>query len=124
MENYKYKIDRQKTQCSKTEIVESLQKFHKICEKDTFGMREYDAWQNRIASSETIRRRFGAWGKALFAAGIRAERSCRLDLKEMVKHFKLCWQEHDSVPSYRQLKTYLSKNKLPFRIKSYQNVYR
>lgn len=123
MENYKYKIDRQKTQCSKPEIIQSLKKFHEICGKDTFGLREYDKWPYRIASSGTIRTRFGTWGKALLAAGIRAERSCKLELKEMVKHFKLCWQENDAVPSYRQLETYLSKNKLPFRVNSYQNMY-
>lgn len=123
MENYKYKIDRQKTQFSKPEIIQSLKKFHEICGKDTFGMREYNEWPSRIASSETIRTRFGTWGKSLLAAGIRAERSCKLELKEMVKHFKICWQENDAVPLYRQLEIYLSKNKLPFRVKSYQNVY-
>lgn len=121
--NYKFRIDRVRSKHSRTEIIDSLKEYAEIHNVETIGMREYDAWKKRILRAETIRVTFGSWGKALQAAGLRAERSCNLDLKEMVIAFKDCWQQHNSVPSRKQLENYLAIHKYPFRWKSYMNVY-
>lgn len=119
---FEYTIDRVRTRFSNPEIVESLKRFAKVHGVETFGMREYDAWDQHILSAERIRVRFHGWGKALQAAGLRAQRSS-LDLKEMVSAFKACWRQHMSVPSRRQLEAYLEQNNFPFRWKSYMNVW-
>jgi len=120
---FEYVIDRIRTRFSKPEIVESLKHYAGAHGVDTFGMREYDSWDQRLLSSETIRGTFGSWGKAMQAAGFRVERGGVLDLKGMVVAFKACWKEHGAVPSERQLKTFLEQHKYPFRCKSYANVW-
>lgn len=120
---YEFKIDRIRSRYSRTEIITSLKEFSKVHQDEPFGMRDYDSWNRRILSSETIRVTFGSWGKALQAAGLRAERSCKLDLKQMVAAFKACWHQHDSVPSSKQLENFLTMHNHPFRYKSYMNVY-
>ena len=121
--NYKFRIDRVRSKHSRAEIIESLKEYAEIHGVVTIGMREYDAWNKRILRAETIRATFDSWGKALQAAGLRAERSCKLDLKEMVAAFKDCWRNHDSVPSRKQLENNLSIHNYPFRWISYMNVY-
>ncbi len=95
-DNFEFKIDRIRSPYSKPEMVESLKLYAETHEIETFGMREYDAWENRLATSETIRLHFKGWGKALQEAGFRASRSNNLDLKEMIKAFKNCWRENQS----------------------------
>ena len=120
---FEYVIDRVRTQFSKPEIVELLKCYANAHDVDTFGMREYDSWDQRLLSSETIRVTFGSWGKAMQAAGFRVERGRVLDLKEMVVAFKACWKQHGAVPSERQLETFLEQHHFPFRCKSYANVW-
>jgi hypothetical protein len=55
---------------------------------DTIRTREYDAWNDRLVSTRTICDIFGSWGKALQAAGLRSERTAKLQLREMVEAFK------------------------------------
>jgi hypothetical protein len=121
--NFEYTIDRMRTRFSKPEIAESLQRYAKTHGVETFGMRDYDKWDQHILSSARILVAFGSWGKALQAAGLRAERSYGLDLKEMVVAFKACWRQHGSAPSKRQLETYLDQHKYPFRWSSYKGVW-
>ena len=121
-QTFNYTIDRVRTRFSKHEIVESLKEYAKVHGK-TPGMRDYNSWDGRLLSAERIRVTFGGWGKALHAAGLRAQRSCKFDLREMVEAFKSCWRKHGSVPSKRQLETYLEQNNCPFRWISYMNVW-
>lgn len=86
-------------------------------------MRDYDAWNKRLVTSDTVVRYFGSWGKALKQIGVRAERGVKLDIKEMVDVFKECWKKIDNVPSRKQLELYLNKHNYPFRWKSYINVF-
>ena len=122
-EEFHFDIDRIRSPFSKAQIIASLEKYAKLHNVDTFGMREYDAWSGKLAHSETIRVRFGTWGKALQAAGCRAERGGKLDPKTMVKAFRDCWREHKSVPTLRQLEEFLDHHKYPFRIKTYAKVF-
>ena len=92
----------------------------------TFRMRDYDAWNKRIVKAQTISRTFHSWGRALQTAGLRSQRIHRIepiDLKEMVKAFKACWRQHDSVPSHSQLEAYLEQHNCPFRWTSYHVAY-
>lgn len=73
-------------------------------------MRDYDAWNKRLVTSDTVVRYFGSWGKALKQIGVRAERGVKLDIKEMVDVFKECWKKIDNVPSRKQLELYLNKH--------------
>jgi hypothetical protein len=82
-------------------------------------MRDYDAWADRLATSDTFRRVFGSWGKALQVAGFRVVRGQKLDPYQMVEVFKACWRKSQSVPSYRQLEDFLERDNSPFRAKSY-----
>jgi len=82
-------------------------------------MRDYDTWSGRLAHSETVRRYFGTWGKALQAAGLRTVRGGKINPKDMVTAFKACWKKNGSVPSLRQLEVFLEKENCPFRYKSY-----
>jgi 5-methylcytosine-specific restriction endonuclease McrA len=118
-EEFHFKVDRTNTKYSKAEIIASLKKYGEQYRVTTFRMREYDKWPKKIVCSGTIRNYFGSWGKALRASGLRAERSCKLDPKEMVNAFKQCWKEHLSVPSRSQLKDYLSRHNFPFRLSTY-----
>jgi len=122
-EKFRFKIDRIRSPYSKAEIVASLKEYGELHGRPTFGMRDYNIWPKRLASAETIRVRFGSWGKALRAAGFRAERGRKLDPKEMVAAFKDCWEEQQSVPSRKQLESYLTRHNFPFRWKSYLNFF-
>lgn len=122
-DEFHFDIDRIRSPFSKAQIIASLEKYAQLHNVDAFGMREYDAWNGKLAHSETIRVRFGTWGKALQAAGCRAERGGKLDPKTMVKAFRDCWREHKSVPTLRQLEEFLDHHKYPFRIKTYAKVF-
>jgi hypothetical protein len=122
-DTFRFKIDRIRLPFSKAELIASLKEYAKAHDTETFGMRDYDSWSGRLASSETIRVHFGSWGKALQAAGLRAGRSNKLDLKDMVTAFRDCWREHGSVPSLRHLEDYLRRHNYPFHTKSYGKVF-
>lgn len=116
---FHFEIDRLKSRASRTEIIASLKEYGRLHQCTTFGMREYDRWKKRLVSSETISRQFGSWAKALHEAGYRAVRGQKVDPAAMVKAFRDCWKEHQSVPSLNQLETFLERNKYPFRVKTY-----
>ena len=122
-DGFQFKIDRIRAPHSKPEMIESLKRFAAVRGAQPLEMRDYDAWEGRLLRSETIRLHFGGWGKALQAAGLRATRSCNLDLREMVDAFKNCWRDHRAVPSRKQLELYLDRHNCPFRWKSYLNVW-
>lgn len=122
-DEFRYAIDRVWSQFSKPELGASLKDYARVRNKVSFSMREYDAWSGRLATSDTIRRYFGTWGKALQAAGLRTVRGQKLDPKDMVAAFKACWKKHGSVPSRRQLEAFLEKGNCPFRYKSFLNFF-
>ena len=122
-DDFHFDIDRVRSPFSKAQLIASLKKYAQLHSVDTFGMREYDVWDGKAAHSETIRVRFGTWGKALQAAGCRAERGGKLDSKTMVKAFRDCWREQKSVPTLRQLEEFLDNHKYPFRTKTYAKVF-
>jgi len=118
-EDFKFVIDRVRSQFSKTELVDSLRDFARQNNVSSVATRDYDIWPKRIATSDTFCRYFGTWGKALQAAGLRTSRGHKLDPKEMVAAFQACWKEIRSVPSQRQLEAFLERGNYPFRYKSY-----
>lgn len=71
---FSFEIDRIKTHASRAEIISSLREYGRLHQCQTFGMREYDGWKKRLVTSDTIRRQFGSWTKALYEAGFRAVR--------------------------------------------------
>ncbi|MBI3811452.1 MAG: HNH endonuclease, partial [Nitrospirae bacterium] len=118
-EPFRFEIDRVKTHASRAEIVASLREYGRLHQCETFGMREYDDWKNRLVTSDTIRRQFGSWAKALHEAGFRAVRGQKVDPAAMVEAFRACWKEQRSVPSLTQLEAFLERKKYPFRVKTY-----
>ncbi len=116
---FRYSIDRIRSQFSKNDLISSLKEYARVHSTISFGMRDYDAWNGRLATSDTFRRYFQGWGNALQAAGLRASRANKLDPRKMVGAFKDCWQHHGSVPSQRQLESFLKQQNFPFRTKSY-----
>lgn len=116
---FRFSIDRIRSHFSKLELLSSLKEYARVHNCVSFGMRDYDAWADRLATSDTLRRVFGSWGKALQAAGFRTVRGQKLDPHQMVEAFKACWLESESVPSYRQLEGFLESHSFPFRTKSY-----
>lgn len=116
---FRFEIDRVKTHVSRAEIVTSLREYGRLHQRETFGMREYDGWKKRLVTSDTIRRQFGSWAKALQEAGFRAVRGQKVDPAAMVEAFRACWKEQRSVPSLRQLEAFLELKKYPFRVKTY-----
>ena len=122
-DKFQFKIDRVRSRFSKAELIASLKEFGSLNNVQTFGMRDYNKWNKRIVTADTIRVMFGSWGKALHAAGFRAVRSGKFDPKGMVAAFKDCWQQQQSVPSRKQPEEYLTRHNLPFRLKSYEKFY-
>jgi len=116
---FRFEIDRLRTHTSRAEIVASLREYGRLHQCETFGMREYDDWKNRLVTSDTISRQFGSWAKALHGAGFRAVRGQKVDPAAMVEAFRACWKEQRSVPSLRQLEAFLERKKYPFRVKTY-----
>ncbi|MCG3773796.1 MAG: hypothetical protein JW395_0610 [Nitrospira sp.] len=116
---FRFEIDRIKTHASRAEIVASLQEYGRLHQYKTFGMREYDDWKKRLVTSDTIRRQFGSWAKALYEAGFLAVRGQKVDPAAMVEAFRACWKEQRSVPSLRQLEAFLDRKNYPFRVKTY-----
>lgn len=122
-ENFRYSIDRIRSQFSRADLVDSLKRYSQVHGDPRFGMRDYDSWGDRLASSDTIRRYFETWGKALQAAGMRTVRGHKIDPRAMVEAFKTCWRQRKSVPSVKQLEVFLEKGNYPFRYKSYLNFW-
>lgn len=118
-EEYRFSVDRIRSHFSRSELLSSLKEYARVHDCTSFGMRDYDTWRDRLATSDTFRRVFGSWGKALQLAGFRTVRGQKLDPQQMVGAFKVCWKEIGSVPSHRQLKDFLERHKFPFRTKSY-----
>ncbi len=121
--DFKFEIDRVKSPFTKADLINSLKEYARVHNVDSFGMRDYDSWDKRIASSETIRVRLESWGKALQLAGCRVVRGHKLDIKAMVEAFRECWRENGSVPTLRKLDAFLEHHNSPFRTKSYAKVF-
>ena len=107
---------------STTEIIDSLKEFGRLHGKSSFKEQEYNNWSGRLLRSDNIRKWFGSWGKALQAAGFRAQYT-KLDPRDMVKAFRDCWREHGTVPNNRRLGVHLGKHNYPFRTRSYRNFF-
>lgn len=122
-EPFRFEIDRVKTHASRAEILASLREYGRSTQCETFGMRDYDGWEKRLVTSDTIRRQFGSWARALHEAGFRAVRGQKADPAAMVEAFRACWKEQRSVPSLRQLEAFLDRKKYPFRVKTYGNYF-
>lgn len=95
---FRFEIDRIKSPFSKAQLIASLKEYARVHSVETFGMRDYNGWARRIVNANQIQGRFGTWGKALQAAGCRAERGHKLDPKAMVTAFRDCWREHRFSP--------------------------
>ena len=122
-EPFRYTIDRVRSRFSKTEIIASLKEYGRLHRKSSFGRQEYDNWSGKILYSSGIQRHFGSWGKALQAAGFRAQFAAKLNPRDMVTAFRDCWREHQSVPNPRRLGEHLEKHNYPFRTKAYQSFF-
>lgn len=122
-EPFRFEITRIRSQFSRREIIGSLKTYSKVHDVPTFRMREHDAWHGRLTTSDTVRRYFGTWGKALKAAELRTVRGHKIDPRAMVEAFKECWKENGTVPSVRQLEAFLENGNFPFRYKSYLNFF-
>ncbi len=116
---FRFQIDRIGTKASRAEILASLKDYGRLHQCETFGMRDYDNWAKRLVSSETIRRQFGSWGKALHEAEFRAVRGHKADPASMVEAFRACWKEQLSVPSHKQLEAFVERKKYPFQVITY-----
>jgi len=116
---FRYEIDRVRSPFSKAELIASLKKYAQSHNVESFGMRDYNAWCGKVAHAETIRVRFGTWGKALQAAACRSVRGHKLDPKAMVSAFRDCWRDCGSVPTLRQLEEFLQRHNHSFRTKTY-----
>lgn len=116
-------IDEIRSRFSKAEIIASLKEYGRLHGKSSFLMREYDNWSGKLLYSSGIRRHFGSWGKALQAAGFRAQFTQKLDPRDMVTAFRDCWREHGSVPNPRRLGEHLEKHNYPFRTRSYRSFF-
>ncbi len=123
MADYTFKLDELRNRHSKSEIVGSLKRYAEEHKVYTLSCREYDGWKHRLVSTWTIIRIFGSWGKALQAAGLRSQRTKKLQLRDMVDAFKACWKKLDAPPSRKQLEAYLEEHKYPFRWASYYSAY-
>ena len=51
---YKFKILSKKPQFTKPDILNSLKRFAEIMKYQSFGMRDYDAWSDRLVTSDTV----------------------------------------------------------------------
>lgn len=97
MTDYTFKLDGLRTKHSKPEIVASLRRYAEQYGVDTVSTREYDEWSDRVVSTRTLCAVFGSWGKALQAAGLRSQRTAKLQFRDMVEAFKGCWLEVDHI---------------------------
>jgi hypothetical protein len=117
--DFNFRIDRVRSQFSRSELEACLRKFAETTGTLSPAMRDFDKWPEKTATSDTFRRYYGSWGKALQAAGLRTIRGMKLDPQEMVRAFKACWKDCQAVPSQRQLAAYLERGDFPFRYKTY-----
>lgn len=122
-EAFHYEIDRVRSPFSKAALIASLKEYARVHNAESFGMRDYNAWRGKVANAETIRVRFGTWGMALQAAGFRVVRGHKLDPRAMVSAFRECWKEQGSVPTLRQLESFLERHNHPFRVKTYSKFF-
>ncbi|MDZ4065103.1 MAG: hypothetical protein U1E22_10615, partial [Coriobacteriia bacterium] len=53
-DDFRFEIDRVKSPFSQADLIASLKEYARVHKTDSFGMREYDAWTERIASAATI----------------------------------------------------------------------
>lgn len=111
----------QRHKYSKEEIIQNLVNFSLAKKGLKTTAKEYDLWDKRLVSSETVRRIFGSWLDALEKSGISKNACCvnQLNPKELIEIFKHCCQDIGNLPSKQQLRLYLNNIQSPYSVASY-----
>ena len=121
---YKFKIDKVKPgKLSKPEIIKSLKEFSSIKKLQPFTMREFDKWEEKPISSQSIGQIFGSWTEAMREAGLKSTKNLKKDPVEMVEIFKDAWESYDAIPSGKQLDIYLKSKSAPYTTRVYCHTF-
>lgn len=108
---------------SKKELIKALKKYAIVVRKPTFTQKEYDSWGDKPLGSAQIRVRFGSWGKAMEAAGMRPLWKPKRSLKRMIKIYRKCWKKDDEMPTEKRLAEYLIKKGEPYTVNLYKKYF-
>lgn len=121
---YTYKLDNVRpAKLSKPEIIKCLKEFSRLKNHQQFTMREFDKWEQRPISAQSISAVFGNWTTALRQAGLKSTVNRKKDTVEMVEIFKDAWEHFDAIPSGKQLDEFLKNIAAPYTYRVYCHTF-
>lgn len=122
--DYIFKLAKVKpTKLSKPEIIISLKEFSQIKNNQSFGIRDFDKWEQKPITGGAISKVFGSWTEAMRQAGLKSNRNRKKDIVEMVEMFKDAWESFDAIPSGKQLNEYLKSQSAPYSYRVYCHTF-
>jgi len=102
-DDFDFNLDAKRVRITDNKMLESLKAF---CADGSrpFTTSIYDAWQERVCSSQAISRRFGSWRKALEKAGFSyGSQAHTYTTLELIDNLEQVWREIGYPPGKRKL---------------------
>ncbi len=105
-DDFNFDLNAKKVRIPDKDLLESLEVYAKLKNKEYFSTKEYDKWNGKIACSGTVVSRFGSWNKALRIIGIGGGRERQYTPEDLIENLENIWKEIKFPPSRRQLAKY------------------
>lgn len=100
---FKFDLNAKRIRITDKEILDSLINFYKISKKP-FTTAQYNNWNDRVCTSDTICDRFGSWRKALSHIGItHGIQAHTYTPEELMDNLEMVWRELGYPPGKRML---------------------
>lgn len=116
MPEFTYDLSAKKVKLTDAELLSSLEGFAEEVDFRYFPTTEYDRWKTKIATSNTIVKRFGSWNKALRIIGIEGGHERRYTPEELIENLEVVWKELGYPPGKRRLSKYgLKISETPYK---------
>jgi hypothetical protein len=116
MSDFDFNINSKKVRFLDKDLIKSLKDYAELKSNKYFPYKEFDKWEGKIVSADTIIRRFGSWKEALLTIGIEGGRERKFTPEVLIKNLENIWKELNHPPTRRQINKYGMKiSERPYR---------